>query len=374
MKFADSNALVTDTQTQTAGHWWTPDGFVTGLCAHDAWVHAVEPVALPESAPLFLPAPVDLHVHGGGGHDCMTDEGAVRGTLETHARHGTGALLATSVTAPFADITRFVESVSRVMNEPDTGSATLLGAHLEGPFISPDKLGAQPPHAARLNVDQLESWFDSGVVRVITYAPEVDPHGDLLALCRRHRVRAQLGHTVCSWHEARLALRSGCGVTHLYNAMSGVAHRDGGAATASLAYAEYAEIITDGLHVEQAAFDAARRAIPHLYSVTDATAASAMPDGDYHLGSLKVRRTGERVLLPDGTLAGSCLTQRRSMSVLRRWGMDWQCIGALTSATPAAWVAEETLGRIAVGARAHWIEIRNDEPVALWLSGERFAW
>ena len=359
---------------ETVGHWWSPEGFIEGVCRHDSVVNSVEQTAVPASAPLFLPAPVDLHVHGGGGHDCMSSDAAVRGMLKTHAQHGTGALLATSVTAPLGDITRFVNSVSSVMNEPDPQSATLLGAHLEGPFISPDKLGAQPPHAARLNLDQLEAWLDSGVVKVITYAPEIDPHGDLVALCQRYRVRAQLGHTVCSWHQARHALEAGCGVTHLYNAMSGVSHRHGGAATAALAYAKYAEIITDGLHVEQAAFDAARRAIPGLYSVTDATAATGMPDGNYHLGSLKVRKVGEKVLLPDGTLAGSCLTQRRSVSILRSWNIDWHTIGLMTSAIPAQWIADVSVGRIGAGARAHWLEVQNDKAVALWLSGQRFPW
>lgn len=367
------------TRTRTQGHWWTPDGFISGTCVHDAWVHELTPDASPEADPdpdgrgdaVFLPAAVDLHVHGGGGHDCMSGDEALRGMMATHARHGTGALLATSVTAPFADITRFVQSVARVMADPGPHGATLLGAHLEGPFISPRKLGAQPAHAAALDPDQLEAWFGSGVVRVITYAPEIDPHGDLIALCRRYGVRPQIGHTVCCWNAAMQALQCGCGVTHLYNAMSGMSHRDGGAATAALAYAQFAEIITDGRHVEQAAFEAARRAIPNLYSVTDATAAAAMPDGEYFLGPLKVRKADDRVLLPDGTLAGSCLTQIRSISVLRGWGLDWLAIGALISATPARWIGERTVGQIGPGSRAHWLEIRQNKLAAIWLSGKR---
>ncbi len=73
-----------------------------------------------------------------------------------------------------------------------------------------------------------------------------------------------------------------------------------------------------------------------------------------------------------GTLAGSCLTQSRSVSVLRGWGLDWHSIGQLTSATPAAWIADDSIGRIGAGAHAHWLEIRGDEPVALWLSGKRY--
>lgn len=360
--------------TQTAGRWWSPDGFIEGICHHDETVQIIEHRPQPEAGPLFIPAPVDLHVHGGGGHDCMGGETAIRGTLKTHARHGTGSLLATSVTAPFAETSEFIDSVARVMRSPDRDSATLLGVHLEGPFISPDKLGAQPPFAATVNLDQLEFWLDSGVIKVITYAPELDPHGDLIALCDRYKVRVQIGHTVCSWEQAHLALRAGCGVTHLYNAMSGVSHRGGGAATAALAYAEYAEIIVDGLHVEKAAFDAARRAIPKLYSVTDATAASGMPDGDYKLGSLCVHKKDDQVLLPDGTLAGSCLTQRRILAILRHWGVDWHTIGAMVSAIPANWIRSSKMGNIATGTTAHWLEVEGDKLVAFWLSGRRFPW
>lgn len=361
---------------ETTGRWWAPGGFVTGICRHDSRVHAIDalPSATPGPLSTFLPAPVDLHIHGGGGFDCMAGDDALRGMLRAHAVHGTGALLATSVTAPFSDIADFTHSVARVMADPDSRSARLLGAHLEGPFISPKKLGAQPAFACPVNVDQAESWFDTGVVRLITYAPEVDQHGDLLALCQRYGVKMQIGHTLCTSQQARRALESGSGVTHLYNAMSCFSNRGDGVATAALAYAQYAEIITDGQHVERAAFEVARRSIPGLFSITDATAAAGMPDGNYRLGSHSVRKTGEKVVLRDGRLAGSCLTQRRSMAVLRSWGVEWHDIGSLVSATPARWIEETSVGRIATGTLAHWIEIQDDQPVALWLAGERIAW
>lgn len=358
-------------KTQTAGRWWTPDGFTDGVCHHAQTVYSIQAEVQPDACRLFLPAPVDLHVHGGGGHDCMNGEASIRGTLHTHAQHGTGSMLATSVTAPFKQTSEFIASAARVMQTPDEDAATLLGVHLEGPFISPDKLGAQPPYATKIAPEQLEAWFDSGVVKVITYAPELDSHGDLIALCERFNVRAQIGHTNCSWQQAHRALAAGCGVTHLYNAMSAVTHRDGGAATAALAYADYAEIILDGLHVDKAAFDIARRAIPKLYSVTDATAASGMPDGNYTLGALRVCKHKDRVLLPDGTLAGSCLTQLKVIDLMRKWGIDWHTIGAMLSAIPASWIKNESVGSIKPGATAHWLEIHHDKPVARWLSGKR---
>jgi len=357
---------------RTSGRWWTPQGFTEGTCSHNQSVITIERSSQPEESAIFLPAPVDLHVHGGGGFDCMQNEAAIRGTLLTHAKYGTGSLLATSVTAPFADTSNFIENASLVMNSPDEGATTLLGVHLEGPFINPEKLGAQPPHTAQVDLGQLESWFESGIVRVITFAPELDPNEEIISLCKQYRVRPQIGHTNCSWQQAHQAFLSGCGVTHLYNAMSGVNHRDGGAATAALAYAEFAEIVIDGLHVDKAAFDAARRAIPKLYSVTDATAASGMPDGEYLLGSLNVQKTNNQVLLQNGTLAGSCLTQKDVVMQLKDWNIDWHTIGLMTSAIPAAWINNAQYGDISPGTAAHWLEVFNNEPVALWLSGQRY--
>jgi len=356
---------------QTKGRWWTETGFVDGVCHHDKIVHKFEPVEQPVACPRFIPAPLDLHVHGGGGFDCMHGEAAIRGTLRSHAQHGTGSLLATSVTAPFDKTTDFIHNAAKVIRSPDADAAILRGVHLEGPFISPDRLGAQPPHPTSINLEQLTSWLETGIVRVITFAPELNLSSDLITLCSRYNTRAQIGHSVCSWEQAQNALRAGCGVTHLYNAMSGASHRQGGAVTASLAYADYAEIILDGLHVDQAAFDAAKRAIPGLYSVTDATAASGMPDGSYTLGSQRVNKHNHQVLLPDGTLAGSCLTQRRVIDVLRNWGASWHTIGSLISAIPGRWLGDTAVCSVAINSSAHWLEIVSDKPVALWLHGKR---
>ena len=371
------------TQQETRGRWLCPDGWFNGVCTHDNLVQELRADESAGEGPLFIPAPLDLHVHGGGGADVMQGDAALRTVLETHAAHGTAGLLATSVTAPFEAIDEFLASAGRVSRElqreadntsgggNSKGTARMLGVHLEGPFISPDKLGAQPDFPAPLDLQRLESWFATGLVKVITYAPELSQAEHVPQLCQRYGVRAQIGHSVCTWAQAAAALMQGVGVTHLYNAMSPVLHRKGGAAVAALAYASHAEIITDGIHVDKAAFDAARRAIDGLYSITDATAAAGMPDGQYQLGSLSIEKVGHRVVLPDGTLAGSCLTQQRSLQVLREWGLSWQQIARLSSTVPAQWLQREDFGSIAPGARACWLEINNDEPEALWLDGSR---
>ncbi len=374
------------TPTETCGRWLCPNGWFNGVCLHDSVVQAMRPDASGRQGPLFIPAPLDLHVHGGGGADVMHGDDALRTVLATHARHGTAGLLATSVTAPFEVIDEFLASVARVgkelermgehEREEEAGQwhgARLLGVHLEGPFINPGKLGAQPDFPAPLDLAKLESWFQTGLVKVITYAPELDHDSRVPLLCKRYGVRAQIGHTLCSWAEAMQALAAGAGITHLYNAMSPVLHRGGGAAVAALAYATHAEVITDGIHVDKAAFDAARRAIDGLYSITDATAAAGMPDGQYQLGSLTISKVGHRVELPNGTLAGSCLTQQRSVQVLRAWGLSWQEIAGLSSTVPAQWLQRSDYGVIAPEASASWLEINNDELDALWLNGRRHA-
>ena len=353
----------------TVGRWVTPDGIVAARCRHSARVEALEPCDV--EGPLFLPAPVDLHVHGAGGVDAMGGEAALRRMLAVQASLGCGALLATSVCAPFDAIDAFLVDVAAVMASPDAGSATLLGAHLEGPFVNPDKLGAQPPFAVPVDADALARWLATGVVRVVTFAPEVDERDVLPTSCAAHGARAQIGHTLCGWARAVAAFDVGCGVTHLWNAMSGAGHRDGGAAIAALARAAHAEIIPDGLHVDRAAFDAARRAIPGLYGITDGTAAVGMPDGTYRLGALEVHRRGDRVALADGTLAGSCLDQAGMLRVLRGWDMGWEEIARFAAARPADRIGASELGRIAPGARAHWLEVHGERPVALWLDGVR---
>ncbi len=354
-----------------AGHFLLESGWQSSRCSHAHEVQSLEPIAHSAELPYFQPAPIDLHVHGAGGHDVMAGEVSLRRVLATQAQLGCGALLATSVATPIEAIDDFIDSVRKVMASPDPGSAILLGAHLEGPFINPNKLGAQPPHASAVDSNALERWLSSGVVRVVTFAPEMDAENVVPVMCERYGVKAQIGHSLCDCWQANAALQAGCGVTHLWNAMSGASHRDGGVAVAALATAHSAEIIIDGIHVDEMAFRAAYRAIPNLYAVTDGTAAVGMPDGVYRLGSHDVQRIGNTVQLDDGTLAGSCLDQIRLCEVLRAWGLGWEEISQLHSARPAAWIDEASLGRIAPGCGAHWLERIDEELVALWLNGER---
>ena len=312
--------------------------------------------------PYVVPGFVDLHVHGGDGADTMEGEDAVRWLARFHARHGTTALAPTTVTAPRADIEAALAGIEAVRRDPGSCEALVLGAHLEGPFINPDKLGAQPPFAIPPDPALARAWSALCPIVVATIAPELPGAAELVAVLARLGCRVQVGHSLASAEEAEEALAAGAsGFTHLFNAMSGLDHRHPGVAAAALAFGERAEIIPDLHHVAPAMIRAAARCVPQLHAVTDAISAAGMPDGAYRLGSHWVAKRGERALMPDGaTLAGSVLTMDAALRNLVAIGLPLEAAVAMTSTRPADHVGRTDIGRIAAGARADLVRLDPD--------------
>ena len=334
----------------------TPEGWVAGRVLFAGRVERVEGAATDRPEPPFvLPGFVDLHVHGGGGADMMEGVDAIRRAAALHARHGTTTMLATSVTAPVADTERFLDAVAEAAASSWPDAARVAGAHLEGPFINPCKLGAQPPFAIPADAGLLRGWLARAPVRVVTLAPECDPEGALIPLLLAQGVRPQIGHSLCAYAEAAAALAAGCGATHLFNAMTPLAHRGCGAAGAALAHADWAEVIPDLIHVEPGAILAARRAIPNLYGVTDATAGAGMPDGAYRLGAREVRKALGAMRLADGTLAGSALTMDAALRNLVAIGLPLDEAARRLSELPARWAGLRDAGRVEPGAPADFV-------------------
>ena len=278
---------------------------------------------------------------------------AARLIARTHARAGTTAFLATTMTAPLEEIERALAAADRAARDPGVEDAAILGVHLEGPFISRDKLGAQPDFVLEGDVALMERLMRLAWIRVVTCAPEADPSGALTGWLGKRGVRVQIGHSGCDYETACKCFESGRqGVTHLFNAMSPLLHRAPGVVGAALAHANYAELIPDLLHVHPGAIRAALRAIPNLYAVTDATAASGMPDGDYRLGRQQVRKCDNGVRLADGTLAGSCLTMIEAFRNLVAIGLSIEEASRRTSKIAAEYLRLDDRGRIVPGAFA----------------------
>jgi N-acetylglucosamine-6-phosphate deacetylase len=366
------------------GNILTPNGWVKGQVQFDQRIRAIlaDPVA-PKHAPnhpphpgqnsehYILPGFIDLHVHGGGGRDSMQGGDAMSVIAQTHARHGTTSLLATTMTAPTDEIDTALTAIGLACATRAPNAARVLGVHLEGPFINPAKLGAQPAHAVPATLAQVEQWATLAPLRVMTLAPELAGHLELIRTLSRRGIRMQIGHSNGSYEEGMAALRHGAaGFTHLYNAMSPLQQRAPGMVGAALALADYAELIPDLLHVHPGAIKAALRAIPHLYCVTDATAATDMPDGAYMLGRMQVHKCQNGVRLADGTLAGSTLTMDAALRNLVTLGLDLADAALRVSTYPANYLGLNNVGRIGIDCLADLVLLdRALNLVAVYIDG-----
>ncbi|MEI7538403.1 MAG: N-acetylglucosamine-6-phosphate deacetylase [Comamonadaceae bacterium] len=343
-----------------AGNILTPSGFVRGVLEldNDGRVLAVSGELVDESQvrnsrePLVLPGFVDLHVHGGGGRDIMEGGDALTRVSELHARHGTTALLATTMTAPAPELEQAFVAMQALGLQRSPAGARVLGVHLEGPYISREKLGAQPDFARALDLAELQRLNGLFPICLITLAPEVPGHMEVIESLCAAGFRVQIGHTLGTYEEGLQALSKGAGgFTHLFNAMTGLHHRAPGMVGAALAHAEHAEIIPDLIHVHPGAIRVALRAIPGLYCVTDSTAASGMPDGDYRLGSHTVTKCLGGVRLADGTLAGSTLTMDQAFrNLVSELGLSLREASSRVSTHAADYLGLAERGRLAMGS------------------------
>tara|TARA_R110000868_G_scaffold103710_2_gene285425 strand:- start:14931 stop:16016 length:1086 start_codon:yes stop_codon:yes gene_type:complete len=298
----------------------------------------------------LLPGFVDLHCHGGGGGDIMDGEAATREVLKIHAKHGTTSLLATTVTDTHAKLVQVFTHIKQIMGSQQADEAHILGVHLEGPFLSREKLGAQPDLVRSFSLDEILQLHAIAPIRVITVAPESGlSSSDQEQLIKRGIV-IQLGHSNASYEVAAPLLQSNIeSVTHLFNAMSSMHHRAPGVTGAALAHAKNAELIPDLIHVHPGAIKVALRAIDNLYFVTDATAASGMPDGEYKLGLQSVHKCANGVRLKDGTLAGSSLTMDQALLNALELGLSFKQASQKLSSIAAKLIKQSDRGVIAKG-------------------------
>ncbi len=344
------------------GYVLTPQGFLRGFVEiNDGRISRIEGDTVTESQvrhdkldlPILLPGFIDVHVHGGGGHDTMEGGDAALQMSRLHVKHGTTAMLATTMTAPLADIEMALAALGPVCRQRAPNAARILGVHLEGPYINPGKLGAQPDFAKPASMAEIQALNALAPIKLITLAPEMAGTLDLIGELRSAGFQVQIGHTAGTYEDGVAAINKGAGgFTHLFNAMTGLHHREPGMVGAALAHARYAEIIPDLLHVHPGAIRVAMRSIPCTFCVTDSTAAAGMPDGDYKLGSHTVTKCMGGVRLPDGTLAGSTLTMDQALRNLIWLGLEIEDASKRVSTYAAEYLGLSDRGQLSVGAWA----------------------
>ncbi len=319
-----------------------------------------------EFAGLLCPGFIDLQINGAFGADIGTDPETIR-TLVAHLpATGVTSFLPTLISSPPERYEEFFAALEEGAAEEGT---RVLGAHLEGPFLAPERKGAHDPANLRpVDLGFLRELLRSGKVRLMTLAPELENSLEAIELLLEESAVVSVGHTEATYEEIARAADAGLRLgTHLYNAMRPLAHREPGTVGALLTQDRIRTgIIADGVHVHEAAIRLAYRAkgSEGLVLVTDAMEAAGMPPGDYELGGRKVRLEDGAVRLPDGTLAGSALTMDEAVrNAVRFLGVSLAQAVRMAAETPAAAMILDGKGRIAVGCDADFVLLDEEGTV-----------
>ncbi|MGB7283035.1 MAG: N-acetylglucosamine-6-phosphate deacetylase [Candidatus Acidiferrum sp.] len=296
---------------------------------------------------IAIPGFLDVHIHGAGGHDVMEGTAeALAGVTKTVARHGTTSFVATTVTASLDDTIRGVEGIAHYISqqhETDDTRAEVLGIHFEGPFLSPARRGVHPPEWLRLpSAELLEKFLQAaaGNAQILTIAPELLGAIPCIDAARNAGMIAAVGHTDATYEQTRAAIAHGARhAVHVYNAMRPFSHRDSGVIGAVLTSPEVtAELIADGVHVEETAMRVLLQAKgpERMILISDGTAATGMPDGNYTLGKLEVTVTNGICRNSEGKLAGSTLTLDRALRNIVALGIPLADAVRMLTLNPAA--------------------------------------
>lgn len=324
---------------------------------------------------LLLPGFIDIHVHGGGGYDAMMGSvDHIQGMCRFHASNGTTSLLATTLTATHEEIIYALECAAQMMKvecEPD--GANLLGVHLEGPFLNKTRCGAQNPSDLREpSIEEFEAFWSAsqGTIKLITIAPELNHSEEIIRLAVEKGIVISLGHTDADFETMQRATEWGATqVTHLFNGMKPLHHREPGAVGGALMLDQLAvEVICDGHHVHPSLIKWIFSVKPEgkVILITDSMCAAGSPDGEYVLGKLPVIMKKGKVYLKqdDGTeggLAGSSLTMIEALAnAVKFTGMDIADIVPALTIHPATQIGiQNTKGSIELGKDADLIIVNE---------------
>ena len=339
MKLGVAAALVDG--TLVPGDVEVSDGRITGVG-----------LAAPAGAGIAVPGFVDLQVNGFGGVDFLdADAEGYKRAGEALLETGVTSYLPTLITSPEEQLLAAMREVPAAGGRPN-----VLGVHLEGPFLSPSRLGAHMASSRRNpDLELLGRLLDGGPVRLMTLAPELAGADALIEELLRRGVRVSLGHSDATVEQANDAFARGVRtVTHLFNAMRPFRHRDPGIIGAALARDDViVQIIVDGIHLApETAQVVWRAASGRVALVTDAISAAGLSDGSFSFGDLDVSVHDGTVRGPDGVLAGSVLTMIEAVRNYHALGVPLpEAVGAATS-VPAAILGLDDVGRLAPGLPA----------------------
>ena len=363
-------------QLLAGGRVVTPEGVLS-----DAWLEitgdritSVGSVRPSVDAPVIdlqgawvLPGYVDVHMHGGGGHSVADSPREMEAAVAFHRTRGTTATLVSLVTAPVEELAVQAGWAAALARRGPTTRGCVLGTHLEGPFLSPERRGAQnAAHMIAPDPRVLDRLITAGEgeLRMMTLAPELEGALELIPRLREQGIIAALGHSDATYEQATEAIGAGANLaTHLFNGMGPLHHRSPGLAGAALQAGIACELIGDGRHLHPAVIALVCGLIDCPVLITDAIDAAGAGDGTFELGGLAVEvRGGEARLTSTGSLAGSTLTMDEALRrAVRESGLPIERAAAAAATNPARVLGREAdLGSIAAGRRADLV-VLDDE-------------
>ena len=365
--------IVTDYEVWPDGTLLLDEGSIADVSPDDSLVAEAHEVH-DHAGSLILPGFVDLQVNGAFGVDVASESSRLPELSEALLSTGTTSYLPTVISSPES----LYEEALPAIGSPAGSGAEVLGVHLEGPFISLEKRGAHATaHVARPDTELLARLLDLGPVRMITLAPELEGADELISFAANRGVVVSAGHSDVAFEPAYDALDGQvAGVTHLFNAMSTMHHREPGLPGAAFAHPRaVCGLIADGLHIHPEMVGLAYRMLgpDRLCLVTDAIAATGMEDGEYRLATRTVYADGGVPKLGSGAIAGSVLTMREAfMNILAFTGCTVAEAARMTSTSPAKLIGEgRRKGRLAPGYDADVTILTPDLSVdAVWKGGK----
>ncbi len=307
----------------------------------------------------LLPGFVDVHIHAFMGMDTMLGEEAVRHMSRELKKGGVAAFLPTTMSASMQDTKTALAGIAAVMEKPETSGSIVAGAHMEAPFLSAHRCGAQV--AAHFLPPSMEAWLQmtgeyASAVRIITLAPELNGAEEWIRQIASRGTVVSIGHSDATSEQAHQAADWGAThVTHLFNAQTPLHHREPGVPGAALTDDRlYAEVICDGIHLHPDILRLTIRAKGREKTVlvTDAMEAAGMPEGTYQLGGQTVYVKDGAARLSTGVLAGSTLTMAKGLKNLIQFGIKPEDAVFMATQAPADSICEKLLGRITPGAPA----------------------
>lgn len=329
---------------------------------------------------LFVsPGLIDLHIHGYLGEDASDgSENGIRAIAKGLLRNGVTSFLPTTMTISWPELEAAFDVIRTLRDEScllSFDGAQILGAHAEGPFINPKRKGAQaadailPPDAARILKHQ-------DIVRILTMAPEMPGGLEMIReVTRQSGIVVSIGHTDADYSMATEAIQAGAAyITHLFNAMSGLHHRDPGVVGAALTQPVFTELIADTFHVHAGLFGFLHDVKKDkLILVTDCTRAGGLTDGEYSLGGQSIYVKGIECRLPDGTIAGSVLKLNEAVRNLRDHAGLTTAQAVCTASRNAAVAigTEKNKGTLDAGKDADIVLFDQQlNPMAVYIGGE----